>query len=360
MITAVNSMKHIALFLFPLLAAAQVELATVESRAVDRTIQLPGEIQPWESVDIYARVPGFVERVLVDRGSRVRKGDLLIELSAPEMKAQIAEAESRIHAMESQRAEAQAKLVAAQSTLDRLKQAAETPGAVAGNEVVLAGKAVDAANAQVAAIESSIKAAQASRLALADMESYLKITAPFPGTITERRAHPGALAGNASSGPLLKLDQTARLRLVVAVPETDTAAIPTGARVKFTVPAYKGETFEGRIARKGGMLDPKTRTMPVELDVANPAGKLAPGMFPEVAWPASTGKPSLLVPATAVVVTQERSFVIRVRDGKAEWVDVAKGAAAPNGLVAVRGPLTAGDRIVKRGTDEIRNGSAIR
>ena len=121
----------------------------VVSKPVSRTIDLPGEILPFLSVSLHAKVPGYVERVLVDRGSMVKQGDLLVELSAPEMKAQIAEAESKVQAAEADRLQAEAQLAAAQSTYERLKKAAETPGAVAGNELVLAEKQVDAAQALV-------------------------------------------------------------------------------------------------------------------------------------------------------------------------------------------------------------------
>src|SRR5437762_14280143 len=124
-------------------------LATVVSKPLSRTVELPGEFLPFLSVALHARVAGYVERVNVDRGSPVKKGQILVEMSAPEMKAQIAEAESKVQAAESDRLQAEAQLAAAQSTSERLKKAAETPGAVAGNEVVQAQKQVEAAEALV-------------------------------------------------------------------------------------------------------------------------------------------------------------------------------------------------------------------
>ena len=127
---------------------------------------------------------------------------------------------------------------------------------------------------------------------------------PFAGTITERFAHPGALGG--TTQPVLRLQQISRLRLVVAVPEAELACVVKGTRVEFTVPAFPGETFTGSIARIGNSLDSKTRTMPVELDVNNPAKKLAPGMFPQVNWPSHRPHPSLFVPLSAVATTTEK------------------------------------------------------
>lgn len=105
-------------------------------------------------------------------------------------------------------------------------------------------------------------------------------------------------------------------------------------------------------------MDPKTRTIAVEVDVSNPGLRLAAGMYPEVDWPSRGWRPSLLVPASSIVTTTERSFVIRVRDGKAEWVDVVRGVAVGD-QVEVWGQLKPGDAIVRRATDEIRDGSPI-
>src|SRR5438034_904262 len=121
-------------------AAETGPLASVISKPLSRIMDLPGDLAPFLSVSLHAKITGFVERVLVDRGSNVKQGDLLVEATAPELKAQIAEAESKVLAAESERVQAEAQLAAAQSTSDRLKKAAETPGAVAGNELILAQK----------------------------------------------------------------------------------------------------------------------------------------------------------------------------------------------------------------------------
>ncbi len=345
----------LSLSLAALLHAQPVEVTTVVSKTLERKSKLPGEFAPYQAVDVHARVTGYIETVHVDRGSVVKTGDPLVTLSAPEMAAHVAESEARVQMLESQRAEAEAKVVAAQSTHERIKAASATPGAIAGNELVLAEKAVEAAKAVVRSLESSQKAARAAVDAQRDLINYLKVTAPFDGVITERYAHPGALA---DKQPLLKLEQHGRLRLVVAVPETDVGGIVRGARVPFTVPAYPGETFTGIIARVSRVLDAKTRTMPVELDVVNSGGRLSPGMYPEVQWPMRRARPSMMVPPTSIVTTTERTFVIRVNTGKAEWVDVSRGAAQGD-LVEVLGAIAVGDTIVKRPTDEIRQGSAV-
>jgi membrane fusion protein, multidrug efflux system len=347
-----------ALLLAALPATAQ-ELTPVLSKPISRTIDLPGEFQPYLSVALHAKIAGYVEKITVDRGSIVKQGDLLVELSAPEIKARIAEAESKVTVAEADRLRAEAQVAILNTTLQKLEEAAKTPGAVAGNEVEVARRQVEAAQALVRSRQQAKQAAEAAVAPLKDLESYLRITAPFDGVVTERLVHPGALVGPGADPVLVVLQQLSRLRLVAAVPEEDVAAIVHGARVEFKVPAYPGRIFAGTVARLSHTLDAKTRTMPVELDVVNKDSALSPGMYPTVKWPVRRAQPGLFVPRTAIVTTSERTFVIRDNGGRAEWVNVGKGA--PDGdLQEVNGPLKPGDRIVKRATDEIREGTPLK
>jgi membrane fusion protein (multidrug efflux system) len=218
-------------------------LLEVIAKPLQGTTVLPGELRPYRAVDVYAKVSGFVESVHVDRGSRVKKGDLLATITAPEMDAQIAEARAQVVAIESQRAEAEAKRAAAESTFQRLREAAKTPGVVAGNDLILAEKAVEAERARITSIEKSVQAANASVTTVEEMRSYLRVAAEFEGVITDRFAHEGSLVGPQSkhSEPMFRHEQIASLRLVVPVPEDLTAAIRSGARVHFTVSAHPGQ-----------------------------------------------------------------------------------------------------------------------
>lgn len=335
------------------------DLAPVVSKSVSRTIELPGEFQPFLSVALHAKLQGYVERVLVDRGSNVKRGQLLADLSAPEMKARIAEAESKVQAAESDRAQARAQLAGVESTHERLKKAAETPGAIAGNELIQSEKLVEAAQALVHSRQQAGRSAEAFLRAQKDLEAYLKITAPFDGVVTERMVHPGALVGPGADSVLLIIQQVSRLRLIVAVPEENIGGIVAGAKVPFRVPAFPERAFSGTVARVSHTVDPKTRTMAVELDIANRDGSLSPGMYPTLKWPVRRSHPALYVPKTSVVTTTERTFVIRNRNGNAEWVDVKKGAAADD-LIEVMGGLQPGDMVVRRATDELREGAPIR
>jgi RND family efflux transporter MFP subunit len=339
-----------------------VEVIAVVEKNLETTTRLPGELLPYESVAIYSKVPAFVEWIGVDRGSRVRKGELIVRLSAPEIVSQRSEVESKAEVAKAQRLEAEARLASEEGTYDRLKSASATPGVIAQNELDVAQNGVEADRDRVAALRRSEEAAASALASVREIEDYLKIRAPFDGVITERNVHPGALVGSASgtasSVPVVRIETAARLRLVVPVPETDVSGVPSGKEVKFTVPSFPGETFTGTVARAAHSLDVRTRTMPVELDVADTGGRLVSGMFPEVQWPVRRDRPSLFVPVTSVARTTEKVFVVRIRDDRAEQVEVKTGATVA-GLVEVFGDLRAGDTVAVRGTDELRPGARV-
>jgi membrane fusion protein, multidrug efflux system len=352
----------LAILSFSLHAIAQqsvhTEFATVESRTPAKTVSLPAELTPFLQANIEARVPGYIERVLVDRGSSVRRGQLLVVLSAPEMTAQTAAAESALHQAEAERSQAEAQAAGVESTFVRLQEAAQTSGAIAGNELVQAEKQRDAARSLVESRKAATRAAKEKLAATKQIEAYLRVTAPFDGTITDRFVHPGVLVQANAQMPLLKLQQTNHLRLTVPVPESYVGHVVRGTPVNFHVASQPGKTFTAKIARIPNALDTQNRTMMVELDAFNHDGTLAPGMYPSVDWPVASAEPLLLVPATSVVTTTERTFVITNVNGHAHWVDIQKGSAFGDQVVA-RGNIKQGDNVVRRASDELREGMPL-
>lgn len=335
-----------------------VPVVPVVARSFERTLSLPADLIAFQDVAIHARVQGFIQSIGVDRGSIVPRGALLARIDAPELKAQLSEAEAKVQSAEAQLLEAQAALTSERSTFDRLKQASATPGVVAGNDVEVAQQKVEAAKARVDAWTRNVEAMRQAARSVREVEAYLQVTAPFDGVVTERAAHVGSLVGP-SSGPIVRMQQVSPLRLVTAIPEAYIAGVGVGQPIEFTVATFPGETFTARLARLARALDQKTRTMAVELDVNNADRRLAPGMFAEVRWPARRAGSSLFVPRTAAATTTERTFVVRVRDGVAEWVDVRRGAAMDD-LVEVFGDLKPGDQVAVRATDELRAGTRVR
>ena len=339
-----------------------VEVVKVVEQPLNVTLSLPGELTPYQTVALYSRVAGFVKTIAVDRGSRVRAGEQLAVLEAPELVAQRAEAQSKLQSAEAQLAAVRSKAEATASTYEKLKAASATPGVVAGNDVVLAQKAVEADEGQIAAARQNVEAARQALNSVSDMEGYLRITAPFSGIVTERNVHPGALVGPTggpgTATPIVRVVESNRLRLVIPVPEAYTAGVTNGTSLTFAVAAYPGQTFTGTISRISQSVDVATRTMAVELDVNNADGRLAPGTFCQVKWPVRRTTPSLLVPNGSVASTTGRTFVIRVRGGRTEWVDVKTGLASGS-LVEVFGNLKPGDEIAARGTDELKAGASV-
>lgn len=330
-------------------APQAVEVVPVKSEVLSTKVPLPGQLLPYESVDLFPKVAGFIQEIRVDRGAKVRKGDLLVRLTAPEVVAQQGQAAAALGA-------AQAKLAADNASFERLANAAKTPGVVAENDVNIARQAA-------ASDASLVRSASETATAARQLGAYLEIRAPFDGVVTTRNLHPGALVGPATGQagalPILQLVTVNRLRLVVAVPENNVQAAKPGGVLAFTVPTAPGRTFQAPITRLAEAVDNRTRTMTVEADVPNPTGELTPGTFATVQWPIQRSYPTLRVPTTAVANDQQRQFVIKVTNGAAAWVDVTTGMTIDTAQ-EVFGNLTPGDLVVKRGTDAIHPGAKVK
>ena len=342
--------------------APQLEVTTVKSAKLNTTERLPAELAPYERVDVFAKETGFVKSIAVDRGSKVKQGELMAELEAPELAARQAQANAAYESAQSQLAAGQARLASDQGTYQHMSAAAKVPGVVAANDLEIAQKTVQADEANVAALEKTVEAAQENLRAVSQLQSYLRIMAPFDGQVTTRYVHPGALVGPAggagASTPIVQIQTLTRHRMVIPVPEYDAADIPVGTAVSFTVPSYPGRVFQAPIARVSHAVDSKTRTMPVELDVRDSQAELNPGMFCEVSWPVRRDYSTLFVPSSAVANDLERAFVIHVENNRVDWVDVKTGAKSGN-LIEVFGKLKEGDQVAVRGTDQIRPGATV-
>jgi len=343
-------------------APLQVATVPVESQTLDTTLNLPAQITPYEAVDVYPKVTGFIDTILVDRGSRVKDGEVIVRLSAPELVAQRTQAEAALHGAEAQLAAAQAKFASDHGTYLHLAAAAQTPGVVAGNDLQVAEQMAAADNAQLEAAANNVQAVRESLRSVAQLESYLEIRAPFDGMVTQRNLHPGALVGPASgqagAQPIVRIESVRRLRVVVPVPEAYAAGVQDGQQVTFSVPAYPGKTYRAPIARISHDINQNTRTMQVELELPNADAQITPGTFTSVEWPIHRSYATLFVPSSAVTTDLQRTFVIRVRQGKTEWIDITTGVTA-NGKTEIFGGLRPGDSVVANATDSIRIGTAV-
>lgn len=370
-------------------AAKDIPCVKVSKAILSREDQLPAEIRAYQDVAIFPKVPGFIERIEIDRGSIVKKGQLLVKMYAPEYLAQRNEASAKVAEAQSKLAEGEALLISIraqlkeaiakwkrdESTYVRLKAAAMVPGVIATNDVIVLGQTVEAELESVKTLESKVKATESQVLALKnaleaskksadnyrDFASYLEIRAPFDGVITERNMHVGSFVGPLGNGAypeIARIQQLNLLRILVPVPERDTGGILPGANVQFSVSTYPGQRFTGQVARLGNYLEQSTRTMPVELNYWNIDNKIAPGAFCRAFWPTRRTYPTLFVPQSAVCTTPLKSFVCLVQDNTIKWVDVEKGQVMDK-TVEIFGNIKEGDVVALQATDELRQDTAV-
>jgi RND family efflux transporter MFP subunit len=325
-----------------------VKLYVVKKGKVSSTIAVPGELIPYQEVDLYAKINSYVKNLLVDIGSEVHKGQLLVTLEAPEINSQLAGAESRIKQME-------AIYFASKATYDRLYITSKTPGTVSLNDLELAEAKKNSDLANVEAAKSYYKEIAANL-------NYLAIRAPFDGVITMRNVNLGAYVGPGGKGtdPLFVLQDQKRMRLVISVPENFTGGLSNKDNVSFTVGSLPNQKFTAQVKRLAGALDVTLRSERLEMDVYNTSRKLLPHMYANVSVPLPSGDSTLIVSKGAVVTSTEKVFVVRVVNHRAEWVDVKKGVQSGDMIEVYGDDLKVGDQIVQQASEEIRDGSPVK
>lgn len=321
------------------------ETGTITEKALSSYARLPGQLNPFNEVNLFPKANGFVKQIFVDRGSQVTKGQLLITLEAPEMESQLQAANSRY-------LQAQETANASKEKYNRLQQAAAEPGSVSPLDL-------DNAVSRMKSDLAIANAEKANMQSVKTMQGYLKIYAPFDGTIVQRNVSPGALVapGKGSDQPMLVLQDTRKLRLEVAIPEDYVDKVDLKQPVTFTFNAMPGTEHRAKISRSANALG-NMRSEAIEIDVINKNGQLKPGMYAEVKIPMLSGAKSLLVPNSAIVRSTEREYVITVRDGKARLVDIKEGLTGKDST-EVFGPLVPSARIVIKASDEVKDGTVI-
>ena len=310
-------------------------------------LELPGELRPFQAVDLYAKVNSFVRHMFVDVGSKVSRGQLLATLEAPELQDALNAATALLHTQE-------ALYRASKATYDRMYRTSKIPGTISPNDL-------DIAYARMGADSANLAAALARYQESAAMQGYLEVRAPFDGVISSRNMYDGAYAGPAGKGssiPLMTIQEQAKLRLVIAVPEAATGYFKQKDSVHFTVQTLPGQEFTASVSRLAGSLDMQLRTEQLEMDVFNKDNTLLPGMFAQVALELTNDKKVFVVPRTAVTGNSRQIFVISIVDGRAEWIPVQKGRE--NGdKVEIFGDLQEGSQLVAVATDELKKGTPV-
>jgi RND family efflux transporter MFP subunit len=326
----------------------KADLSAVVQRNISSSVQLPGELSPFESVDIFPKVNGYIKNVFVDRGSVVKKGQLLMTLEAPEINQQVQTAKSNL-------AKANELYLISKDRYERLLQANRTAGAVAPFDL-------ESAKSKMASDLANVQAERSTLNAVGQMQAYLQVRAPFNGIITERNVHPGALVGpNAKVGdkPMLSLQQLDHLRLVVNIPESIISSVNKNSKVEFKLNAYPEKTFYATVSRRAGVINKSVRSEATEFDVPSNNGEIKPGMYAEVKIPVSSSNNSFVVPSTAIVHSTKGVYVVAV-DGqkRTKFVDVQEGLTDKDST-QIFGDLRGVQTVLKHPSSEVEEGTVI-
>lgn len=359
--------------------AVTVSVAKVERRDLVDQFHATGSIVPFEQVTVYSRMTGYLKSIGVDIGDRVRKGDLLAEVEAPEMESRLLEKRAAVLKAEAtvERAKAEverrrAELEFSEVSHKRLKGVYEREPDVIPEQEVDRARAdlgvtrakLRSAETEVRVAEATVAAAKAAVATIKTLTGFARITAPLTGVITERFVDPGSLIQEASSSrtqvsPIVSIARLDRLRLIVDVPEPSVLHVRRGGLAVVEVPALPGESFPARVARMATVLDPASRTMRTEIEMANPGQRLRPGMTAKVSLELRRIDGALTAPIAALRTEGDAGFVFVVDAGVAKRVAVATGMESPEWVEIVDG-LEDSDQVVVAAAGALRDGDQVR
>ncbi|WP_109484469.1 efflux RND transporter periplasmic adaptor subunit [Occallatibacter savannae] len=353
-------------------------VAKVVRGSITHDLNLAGQFQPFQVIDVHAKVSGYIRHINVDIGDRVKQGQVLAVLEVPELNAQlkgtVAEVErskDEIKRAQHEVTRAQSEHAALHSDYTRLKQAAAAqPGLIAQQELddaqskdLASESRVDAAKAALAAATQQSDVSKADNERVGAMADYSKVTAPIDGVIVWRYADTGALiqAGTASdtqSLPIVKLSQSSLLRLRLPVPEDAVEFVHEGATVTVNVDAVH-RAFEGKVVRFTRNLNPATRTMETEIDVPNKDLSLTPGMYANTKIELERHDNVLTIPVQAVLRNGSQASVLVV-DANHHVVprNIVAGLQGSN-LVEVKSGLEEGDEVITGGQANYQAGETV-
>ncbi|MBZ5858360.1 efflux RND transporter periplasmic adaptor subunit [Flavihumibacter profundi] len=328
--------------------AKQYNIAAITTSNLSPVIKLPGELKPFEIVQLYPKVNSFVKEVLVDRGSKVKKGQVLIRLEAPEI-------EQQYYAAKSKYLQAYSIFIASKDNYERLLTTSQTPGTVSAHDITLA-------NARMLADSASMQGEIANYKGLEANMQYLTVTAPFDGIISERNVHPGALVGpnlKTDDKAMLVLQQEEKLRLIINIPEVYSNQLKNKNALNFTVSTLPGKSFKGILDRSAGALDLKYRSEAMEADVINTDRLLKPGMYAEVELPVQRSGLAMVVPSSSIITSTEGKYIISVKNGKAFRISIQEGNTQHDST-EIFGDIKVGEKIIVTASDDIKDGAIIK
>lgn len=358
-----------------------VPVARVSRGDIAGSTVLTAEFEPFQEVDVMAKVAGYVRTISVDLGDHVREGQVFAELEIPEMTNEVSKAAAIVEQTKAEIAAARDDLQRAESahqiahlSYSRLQEVAQREAGLIPRQELDESHSRDlVSEAQVASARSRLhveenktRVAEAEEARLRTLRNYVSIVAPFEGVVTKRYANRGAMiqsgiASQSQAMPLIRVSQLSTLRLSLPVPEAFVPSIRPGQTVEVRVKSL-GRSFEGKIARRADKVDAATRTMTTEVDVPNRSGIILPGMYAEVAIQVERHEGVLTLPLEAVersggaarvylIDSAQTIRIVPVQLGleDAQRAEVASGVQQGDLVVSGRrSGLNAGDKVVPK------------
>ena len=375
-------------------AVPVVTAAKVRRAADDTELTLPGNLSPLTETSIYARASGYVRKRYVDIGDRVREGQLMAEIDAPDLDLQVAQSRAALAQAKQQFTQAQAALVQAESQRDLAKVTADrynnlvTKGAVARQDADTqqsnfksSDALVAAQDASVHASEENVRQAQANLDRILSLQDFKSVKAPFAGIVTARNIDTGALISSTGAGQgaspmsasgtasangneMFRVAQIGTIRILVSVPQTSAPGISIGMPVTVMVNEYPSRVFTGKVTRTTNSIDPTSRTLLVEVQVPNADGKLLPGMYTLARFKNHRDRPPLLVPGDSLIAANTGLQVAVLTDApdgskRIHLQTIALGRDYGAETEVISG-LEGDETVVVNPGDEVREGALVK
>jgi HlyD family secretion protein len=348
-------------------AVAKAEIDPIE-------VTLPGQTEPFETANILARATGYVSERKVDIGSRVKKGDLLVHIVAPDLDQQLSQAEAQLGQVRAAKAEAEAQVTQAQANLDLqksnlqradtlTKQGFETVRNQQTQQTTVQSDeaALVTSQAGVKVAEANVRAQQATVDRLRALAAFENVVAPFDGVISVRNVEVGDLVNADPTGgtPLFTVDHDEVLRILVRIPQYSAEGIRDGLDADVTVPGIPGKTFSGKVARNSRALLYASRTLSAEVDLANPNGELRPGLFANVTFKIPRAHPNVSISSDALMFDQHgmRVAVVENNEAKMHKINIYRDLGA---TVEVDEGLKGGEAVVISPPVDLTDGAKVK
>lgn len=366
--------------------AAEVQQQEADFKPIVRTaiaqrnegpvkLTLPGTTLAFDQASLYSRVTGYIAERKVDIGSRVCKGDLLLIIAAPDLDAQLLQAQAQLGQTLAAVAQANAQVDAARFNLSLANKTNSRTSTLASQgwetrqNADNAQTSLSTNNTNLEASLAGVKVAEANRQAqlaavqrLQRLTEYERVVAPFDGVITARTVNTGDLvtADAGTGAPALTIQRDDVIRVQAYVPQSDASGIAEGVAVQVRVPELPARAFDGSVTRSATALDPASRTLLVQADVPNPDGALPPGSFVDVAFDIPRTHPGVVVPAEAVLFDAEGLRVAIIGDDDTAHIVKVTIARDFGTSIELSTGLAGGERVALQPPTNLRDGQAVK